>query len=542
MEIPSGEISDFMKNKTYINSGAYDCITIIASAAQEIPGVICIRSGNFVKDKQFRYSKCELFTVDLQKEKTFQISMQDVKVCYCYLFKRGSSAPIQQINLKDGAEDTPSVVYKNQNVFHYSAPTGWLNDPVGLCFYHGLYHMFYQFNPASQKWGDSHWGHVTSRDLLHWRGHPVEFCPQPELISTPLVRGGAFSGTALVEQERLHLFFTRHVGDLQKKHCMEYTVTADSVDGFSFSEERTIVKDLPSELGENFRDPKVWREGDEWLMLTGTETPEGAAIAIHRSKDLTTWEYRGIFYREKERGYLRAECPSIIKISGKYVLIVGYHNREKEKIRRDTVYYIGSFENYRFHVEHKGLLDYGKDFYAAQIFAGLERAVLIAWVNDRHEYHIEKLCRSNGAMSLPRKLWIEEERLYSYPTEELVLAETKEACFTGPFTLKDGRGHLHFDFTEEPSGTAVFAGSESGRVSVTVSKNRIQITMDDETCGLETDLQELDVYLDNSLLEIFINHGMYAFTRRYERYETNYEVNAAFEPGCRAAFYKIEPL
>ena len=69
----------------------------------------------------------------------------------------------------------------------------------------------------------------------------------------------------------MHLFFTRHVGDLQKEHCMEYTAAVYSENGFSFSAERIAVNDLPAELGENFRDPKVWREGDEWLMLTGAK-------------------------------------------------------------------------------------------------------------------------------------------------------------------------------------------------------------------------------------------------------------------------------
>lgn len=533
-----------MKNEKYINSGMNDCITIIASAAENIPGFVRISSGDFIRDRQFRYSKCEIFTVDIQKETIYQIHLQDVRIYYCYLFKKDSSVPIQQIYPHVDVEDSHSAssisAYKNQNYFHYTAPTGWLNDPVGLCFYHGLYHMFYQFNPASQKWGDAHWGHATSRDLLHWREHPVVFSPQPEIISNSSVRGGAFSGTALIEQDRMHLFFTRHVGDMQKKHCMEYTVTVNSGNGFSFSEERTIVNDLPAELGENFRDPKVWREGDEWLMLTGTETPKEAAIAIHSSTDLVRWEYKGIFYKEEDHKYLRAECPSIMKISGKYILIVGYHNRERESVRRDTVYYIGSIDNYRFRIEHKGLLDYGKDFYAAQLFAGLEKPTLIAWANDLYEYHIEKLCRSNGAMSLPRRLWIEGDKLYSYPVEELDHVESPKEHYANIFTIDDGRGHLHIDLTEEPSGFIVLADSETGRILADVYNDRIIITTDGEKCSVEAHIKELDIYLDNSLLEIFINHGMYAFTRRYERYETSYEINAKFNIGCRAIFYKID--
>lgn len=546
---------NFMRSETYINSGNNDRITIIASASKNIPGHIRIWSGNFVKEKQFRYGKCEMFTASIQKNKPFQVYMEDVKIHYSYLFVRASSVPVQRICLHDSQEKpcgtvfefdrekscggVSEITYRNQNYFHFTAPVGWLNDPVGLCFYRGLYHMFYQFNPASQQWGDAYWGHVTSRDLLHWREHPVVLSPQPEIICNPLVRGGAYSGTALIEQDKMHLFFTRHIGDLEKQHCMEYTATVNSKDGFTFSGERRAVDALPVELGENFRDPKVWREGDEWLMLTGTETKDGAAVSVHSSKDLVEWEYKGIFHQEEERRYLRAECPSILKIGEKYVLIVGYHNRERTEVRRDTVYYIGSVKDYKFHAQGKGLLDYGKDFYAAQVFANLDRPTLIAWVNDRYAYHIDKLCRSNGTMSLPRRLWIQEGELYSFPADEVEAVETEESRFGYAFYMKDGRGHLHIDLADNSSGQMILAGSEAGQVSITVCSNRTMIDFDGDRWDAGIYVQELDVYTDNALLEIFLNHGRRAFTRRYERYETDYEVRVKLSEGCKAIWTRI---
>ena len=88
------------------------------------------------------------------RQQELQIYMKDVEVYYSYLFSRDKSKAVQQVSLDNSSE---SKVFKNQNSFHYTAPVGWMNDPVGLCFYKGLYHMFYQFNPASQKWGDAHW-------------------------------------------------------------------------------------------------------------------------------------------------------------------------------------------------------------------------------------------------------------------------------------------------------------------------------------------------------------------------------------------------
>lgn len=533
-----------MKNKKYFNSGEYDSFTVIASADGDGTGCIRIASGNHVQDRQFCYPKCETFTACICPGETVELCAQGVRIHYGYLFRKDSDAPVRQLNLNRAGNDCfapePDDRYRNQNYFHYTAPVGWLNDPVGLCFYRGRYHLFYQFNPASQKWGDAHWGHASSTDLIHWQEHPVVLRPQPEVVCSPAARGGAFSGSALVERGRMHLFFTRHMGDLKKEKCLEYTAAVSSEDGFHFSGERIAVSDLPAGLGCNFRDPKVWKENGEWLMLTGTETDTEAAVAVHRSKDFARWEYQGIFYREKDRRYLRAECPSIVKIAGKYVLIVGYHNRESSRVRRDTVYYIGTVKDYRFQVEKRGLLDYGKDFYAAQIFANLERPVLMAWINDRYETHIEELCRSNGAISLPRKLWIEGNELYSYPVGEVECIEGAQERFGGVFTIEDGRGHLHLDFSEDVSGNLVLAQSEAGRVAVSVSRNRAVIITDHEEWIPDAPVRELDVYTDQSMFEIFINHGMRAFTRRYERYETNYTVRADFSAGCTAVFRRIK--
>ncbi|MFR3321945.1 MAG: hypothetical protein ACLTSZ_13435 [Lachnospiraceae bacterium] len=87
---------------------------------------------------------------------------------------------------------------------------------------------------------------------------PIILSPQPEIISNPLVRGGAFSGSALIEKNKMYLFL-QDMWDLEKRHCLEYTVSVSSDNGFEFSGEQTVVDDLPVELGENFRDPKVWK-------------------------------------------------------------------------------------------------------------------------------------------------------------------------------------------------------------------------------------------------------------------------------------------
>ena len=573
-----------MNEQISFNSGIYNSITVFATfsgkqdeSAHEInSGFLYISAGNtgpgestcitktdarnesasgvsyYHIEKKFCYPKCESFTALLRPHMSYTLNWLNLNIHYIYLFKDHSGEPILQVfprylnNSEETASengsdhDSGSTVWSNQNVFHYTPPVGFMGDPNGLCFYHDLYHMFYQFSPASQKWGDVSWGHAVSHDLLHWSELPVCFSPQQELLFSDSIRGGAFSGSALIEQDKMHLFFTRHIGDLKKEHQLEYTVSTSSEDGFSFSGEQILIKDIPGEFGTNFRDPKVWKESDGWYMLTGTETASHAAIALHRSSDLVHWEYAGVFYEEKDPTYLRAECPSITKIDGRYLLIVGYHNRKKDRIRRDTVYYLGTIRNGRFQVETKGILDEGKDFYAAQLFANLDEPVLLAWNNDLAGGHIEELCRSNGSMILPRKLWVEGKKLYSFPIPDTDALFGEEIELGECFSLPDGRGHLNIKKAEETEGSLTLLRSEKGLFTVHATADRLELQINQEQYVKQIRIREIDVFMDHSLIELFINHGEISFTRRYEQRHTEYYMAGTFEKGTELTWGSIK--
>ena len=115
-------------------------------------------------------------------------------------------------------------------VFHFTAPYGWINDPNGFCYFKGMYHLFYQYNPHGCEWSKMYWGHAVSKDLTHWEDLPIALYPDQEYDTDEV--GGCFSGSAIVRGDRLYVFYTgtsRHGNMLVQSQCMAY-----SDDGIKF--------------------------------------------------------------------------------------------------------------------------------------------------------------------------------------------------------------------------------------------------------------------------------------------------------------------
>ena len=515
-------------------SGKYRSVTFFARKTGTQPGYIRIAETG--AECTFRYAQCSHFTVPLCDETWYQIEFDHVEIVYAYLHEDRNGDPYIAFLQEDGdafrsyeLEALSDCIDQPMRCrYHFTPIRGWLNDPNGLCRFQGLYHMFYQFNPADQVWGNMHWGHAVSRDLLHWKHLPVALYPQPELMNLPELRGGAYSGTAIVDDQQLQLFYTRHIGDHARSWCQEWTVTCASRDGIHFDGERACVRDLPRELGCDFRDPKVLRYGGEWIMLTGTRTDDMPAVSIHCSDDRETWHYRGLFYVEKDERYIQAECPDFIQVDGKDVLLVGYHNRPGSgQIRRDVVYYIGHVEKYRFICETKGLLDWGKDFYAVQIFGNVSPPVLLGWNSDQCRSHVPEKDGANGSISLPRSLHIHGNELFSRPVDALRGLESEILCCTGRtgFTcLTEGSYHLHLEWTADSVFQVVLVRSDRGVVEMACRNGRLSVSVYGDKFCFDILAENLDAYVDRSLAEIFVNHGQRAFTRRFYGNGINYTV------------------
>ena len=298
--------------------------------------------------------------------------------------------------------------YLKRPSYHYKPRKGWVNDPNGLVYYKGYYHVFYQHAPDYEvPWNQHmHWGHARTKDFLTWEELPVALYPNREYDCH-----GCWSGTAIEKDGVLYLFYASICNGVQSVSM------AFSEDGVKFEkyENNPVIGGFPPEGGPDFRDPAVCCIGGEYycVMASGNPATRTARLLLYKSEDLFSWEYSGIMCQWEECRF--AECPSVMPCGGGILLaasvcpINGRHYF--------SVMY-GKFEDGRFTAEHVGEVDKGPDQYAGQVFKDHRgRNLLISWMPG-WEYggYAEK---DVGCMSVPREMKLENGRITGYPVDEV---------------------------------------------------------------------------------------------------------------------------
>lgn len=336
------------------------------------------------------------------------------------------------INCRSGR--TPGYCFLKTSVviprprFHASPPQGWMNDPNGLCWFKGEYHLFYQHNPKAPRWGRMYWGHATSPDLISWTHHETALKPDGRWDSLL----GCFSGTALVHEDALHLFYT---GVSVRG---QYQLHAVSEDGRHFRKTRHPVippgKLPPGHGALHFRDPKVFRrqtsQGDLFYALIGGRARNGASrISLYRSPNLQDWNYVSAVLEDRLPKGGIFECPDFAVLSGRDVLFASPQflprSSENEFRNLHSAFYLpgkldcdkGSFiPDVRAYRE----IDSGADYYAPQTLETPDgRIVQIAWMDMWKRSRPSAESGWTGCMTIPRELRFERGRLLQNPVKEL---------------------------------------------------------------------------------------------------------------------------
>jgi beta-fructofuranosidase len=292
--------------------------------------------------------------------------------------------------------------------FHFTPPAHWMNDPNGLISWKGRYHLFYQYNPFEAAWGNIHWGHASSADLLHWKNHPIALHPDPGGADA----GGCYSGCAVDDDGVATVIYT---GVFPEVQCLARSRSDHLVTWKKHA--RPIISAPPDGLKvEGFRDPCVWKEDSEWCLAIGSGIQaKGGAVLLYRSKDLIEWQYVGILYQEElpevagiQTGRMW-ECPSFFPLGKKWVLILSVLDSQGPS---GTIFYLGDFQGDRFIPDGPPRkLDYGAGsvFYAPQTFLieSGER-VMFGWLREMRGTDEMKRAGWSGAISLPRVLTLDE--------------------------------------------------------------------------------------------------------------------------------------
>jgi len=296
--------------------------------------------------------------------------------------------------------------------FHFSPPSGWINDPNGLVYSQGLWHLFYQHQPNQLKHGPMHWGHAVSRDLCSWEHLPIALYPD-EL-------GTIWSGSAAV--------YTPQSEDGAQTLVACYTQAESprgQIQSLAFSRdegttwEPSAHNPVLTSPRPDFRDPKIFRHGEEWIMAVSG----GHEAHFYSSPDLFAWTLLSTFPSPHE-GWIW-ECPDLIEVDGQWVLLVSFIVPGGGVTEgSQTHYWIGDFDGKQFlpHTEARRL-SFGPDDYAAVSWSDAPqgRKIIIGWMS--HWGYADQTPTESenwrGAMTLPRELSIVDGSLRQHPPREL---------------------------------------------------------------------------------------------------------------------------
>lgn len=303
----------------------------------------------------------------------------------------------------------------NKPIFHITGEKGWINDPNGFVKFHNQYHIFFQYHPYSCEWGPMHWGHVVSDDLIHFKYLPIALTPGDEFD-----KDGCFSGTALVKDDTLYIVYTGFINHHDPEHIKQIQCLASSQDGIHFVKHGAIITgdDLPSGYKTcDFRDPKIVYKDNEFLLFANAKKNSGGgSILLYKSRDLKKWEFVNSVLTHESEGKM-LECVDYHEDLG----LILYSEQDFPMENNHCLnihsceYEIGHLDNnYKFiSLVGKQLLDYGFDFYAAQIVD--DGHYLIAWMNmwgrdiPSSEYGFA------GMLTVPRKVEIKDNLLLQTP-------------------------------------------------------------------------------------------------------------------------------
>lgn len=417
----------------------------------------------------------------------------------------------------------------NREQYHFNAFKNWINDPNGLCYYKGFYHLYYQANPHEQQWGHMYWGHAASRDLVHWVHLPYALEPQEEILATEGRKGGAFSGCAVPLDDEIVFYLTRHFGPEEdtEEDTTQYQTMVTSKDGLSFGPEEIIIEKPDASFSYNFRDPKVTFTEGAWQMVLGTRVNNVPALIRYSSEDMKAWRYQGLLLKEKTQGVYTFECPDFFELDGAHVVSGSWMKYTDEQGRfQPTCYYIGKFQDGAFQVESKGLYDFGGNFYAVQSFEHDGRRLAIGWAADFFKEHRPEENGSCGAMTIPRELSVKNGRLYQRPAREIYSQTGRTICDVAGqelvlrcvnrnayYARLDFNGNTEFDLVLGRCGEASLRLVREGKLLQirTQGGPYPQRNLSAEAA----EIKKLEIFVDRRLVEIFVNDGELAGTRLF---------------------------
>lgn len=315
--------------------------------------------------------------------------------------------------------------------FHVTGGIGWINDPNGFSIYKGEYHLFFQYHPYSTHWGPMHWGHVKTKDFVKWEFLPVALAPDTDFDDE-----GCFSGSAIEMPDGRQLLMYTGVSHEMPEDGIEQVIQQQCIaigDGINYEKYKgnpvLTANDLPKDGSKfDFRDPKIWRDGDDYYAVVGNRGPDNTGnILLFTSKDGFAWSFVTILDSSHNEYGRMWECPDFFALDGKYMLMTSPQEMAADGLKFHAgfgvICLVGDYDktNCRFKREDVLAVDYGLDFYAPQTLETEDgRRIMIAWMQNWTNVNTRvDGVRIFGEMTLPRELHYRDGMLIQNPVREI---------------------------------------------------------------------------------------------------------------------------
>jgi fructan beta-fructosidase len=442
----------------------------------------------------------------------------------------------QQKENSETAQTTPYETFRPQ--YHFTPKTGWMNDPNGMVYYEGEYHLFYQHYPDSTVWGPMHWGHAVSKDMIRWEHLPIALYPDS--------LGMIFSGSAVIDWKNTSGFgtseapplvaiFTYHdpVGDKAGRNDFQTQGIAYSLDkGRTWKkyEQNPVLKNPGI---RDFRDPKVsWNEvSQQWVMTLAVKDH----IEFYSSPDLKKWNKLSEFGKSIGAHGGVWECPDLFPLTdaeGKahWVLFVSI-NPGGPQGGSATQYFVGDFDGRNFIPQDTVTrwIDYGADNYAGVTWSDVPakdgRRLFIGWMSNWQYANVVPTQAWRSATTLPREVVLNKKsdtyELKFLPVTEISSILGEAVTYTGSAILANPLSLIEFEVDDSQEFTLTVSNAENEKIVIALKQG--MLTFDRTASGVidfnpdfpavhqvnvtDIKIESIKLYVDLASLELFINDG-----------------------------------
>ena len=504
------------------------CLLLPVQESAEMSNIKVIAGNKQMKSLNVRLAMNKvdyyvpLYLDEFNEEKTLAL---DIHVNGNYRNDGGISTFTCWKNIKTAESFDTTNREQYRPLYHHTPAYGWMNDPNGMFFKDGVWHLYFQHNPYGSQWENMTWGHSTSTDLIHWtfQGDPIQ----------PDAWGSIFSGSSVVDKNNTAGFGENAIVALYtsagENQTQSMAYSTDNGKTFTkYDGNPIITSNVP-----DFRDPHMfWNEDiKKWNMILAA----GQQMNIYSSDNLKDWKFESSFGAEYGSHGGVWECPDLMKMKvrgtdkEKWMLVCNI-NPGGPSGGSATQYFVGDFDGHKFTCESKPevtkWMDYGKDHYATVTFdnAPNGRHVALAWMSNWQYANQVPTLQYRSANSIPRDLGLFEYKGNTYcsvtPSEEITAARSKkpskslsEACEMvvnlkgdATITLSNSKGEKVVMTYKAKDETFSMDRTLSGKTDF--SSDFAAIT----TAPVYGKMNKLRIFIDKSSIEVFDNDGKMAMT------------------------------